>query len=239
MSDPVSFGQYLKRLRKEQNITLHELGRRVGYTHSYISQIENGKKGIPSPNLIRSFSIELKVPYFEMMLKAGHIDDDSYLVNHLERNQVKSYNSQQSYKFYGVAEMELAEQLIAYYKKNSDKDLFQIGSYHGYSHLNFMNDELCLTHKESTIETFDALKEYINTYDYTYTDMKRNQLVVHVVHTVLEVIGLDILYNWSIEDFIKLPLSKLSHRSLSDVDRSRILDMLKLMFPTPDSVEEK
>jgi transcriptional regulator with XRE-family HTH domain len=238
MSDPVVFGQYLKNLRKEQNITLGELGRRVGITHSYISQIENGKKGIPSPNLIRSFSIELKVPYFELMLKAGHIDEDSFLINQSERNKVKSHVSTKPLRTYGHAEMMLLEQFISYYQKNDKSELFEIGSDHGQNHTIDMNSTLCLDYKESPIYTFNELTNFINTYDYTNEHIHRNMLVILVVHQVLETIGLDIIYNWSIEDFIKLPFSKLNNQSLSDDDRYRILEMLKLMFPSQRNGEE-
>lgn len=233
MGDSISFGQYLKKLRKEQKITLHELGRRVGITHSYISQIENGKKGIPSPHLIKSFSDELGVPYFDLLLEAGYIDEEIYEVNQLNRNLVKRHFSQSFPNSNTHSNMLLLEQLINYYQRNKKNELFQIGNEHGRSILDFMNSELCLDYNETIIETFDALSNFINTYDFSETLMQRNLLVESVVNSTLEVIGLDILYNWSIEDFVKLKFSKLNQQTLSDDDRSRILDMLKLMFPQP------
>ena len=36
-------GQYLKQLRKEQNVSLNDVAKRVGVTTSFLSQVENGK----------------------------------------------------------------------------------------------------------------------------------------------------------------------------------------------------
>lgn len=42
------FARNIKDIRKQKNMTLKDLEERTGYSNSYLSQIENGHKGIPS-----------------------------------------------------------------------------------------------------------------------------------------------------------------------------------------------
>jgi transcriptional regulator with XRE-family HTH domain len=74
--DPVEFGAYLKQLRKAKGLTLCEISE---VSHPYMSQIENGKKGLPSPDIIRKLSTALGVTHIGMMIKAGHITEAEVL----------------------------------------------------------------------------------------------------------------------------------------------------------------
>lgn len=67
------FGQYLRTLRKAQGLTIDELAAEAGVSGSYISQIENGKKGIPSPQLLQQIHTILDVSHEHLMEKAGYI----------------------------------------------------------------------------------------------------------------------------------------------------------------------
>lgn len=67
------FGEYMKGIRKFAGLTLAELGEMVNLSHSYLSQIETGKKSIPSPDVLRKLADALGVTYQELMVKAGHI----------------------------------------------------------------------------------------------------------------------------------------------------------------------
>ncbi len=46
-------GRYLKRLRRQKHWTVRHLGKRVGYTGSYISQMERGQRAVSIPRLYR------------------------------------------------------------------------------------------------------------------------------------------------------------------------------------------
>lgn len=78
MSDE-DFGTYLKRLRKAKGVTVRSLDRRTGISHSYLSNIENGNRNVPSPGMIRKLSSALGVTHIGMMIKAGHITLDEVL----------------------------------------------------------------------------------------------------------------------------------------------------------------
>lgn len=79
--DAKTFGQYLRDLRKQQKKTLKELGKEVDLSQPYLSQIENGERGIPSPDVLQKLSEPLGVPHSILMLKAGHLRNGGLLVN--------------------------------------------------------------------------------------------------------------------------------------------------------------
>lgn len=70
------FGSYIRQLRNNKKMTIRQLELYSGVSNSYLSQLENGKRGIPSPDIIKKLSEGLKVSYTEMMIKAGYIDAD-------------------------------------------------------------------------------------------------------------------------------------------------------------------
>lgn len=72
--NPGEFGRYLKTLREEKGLTLTELSKLSGTSHPYLSQIENGRKGVPSSKVLKKLSEPLAVPYMELMYKAGHVE---------------------------------------------------------------------------------------------------------------------------------------------------------------------
>lgn len=71
--DADKFGKYLKSLRNEKNLTLTQLGKLAGYSNPYLSQIENGHKGIPSPETLEKLAPHLGISHTELMFKAGYI----------------------------------------------------------------------------------------------------------------------------------------------------------------------
>lgn len=65
-------GKHIRSLRKKQGITITQLAEKSGVSHSYISQIENGKFN-PSPEILRKLSEPLGVSYEDLMIKAGYL----------------------------------------------------------------------------------------------------------------------------------------------------------------------
>ena|SRR5699024_7151993 len=76
-----NFGLYLKALRGEKS--LREVQRATGISHTYLSTLEKGfdprtkKPRQPSFEVIEKLSEYYKVPYLELLKKAGYIDDTS------------------------------------------------------------------------------------------------------------------------------------------------------------------
>jgi len=74
--EPLSFGLYLKTLREEANLSMGKLAKEAEISQPYISQIENGDRGIPSPEILKKLAKPLSVDYFDLMDKAGYLTSD-------------------------------------------------------------------------------------------------------------------------------------------------------------------
>ncbi|WP_245742290.1 helix-turn-helix domain-containing protein [Fontibacillus panacisegetis] len=73
----MEFGQYLKKLRKNRGLTLSQLAMEAKTSHSYLSQIENGKKqNFPSSEMLINLSGPLGVYYAELLKHAGYLWDE-------------------------------------------------------------------------------------------------------------------------------------------------------------------
>ncbi|MCY9591859.1 XRE family transcriptional regulator [Paenibacillus chitinolyticus] len=68
------FYDKLKDLRKLKGYTIRELADRSGVSAAYISQLENGNRNIPSPDVLMKLSEGLNIPYAELMKIAGYLD---------------------------------------------------------------------------------------------------------------------------------------------------------------------
>ncbi|EGL16869.1 MULTISPECIES: helix-turn-helix transcriptional regulator [Paenibacillus] len=69
------FYDKLKDLRKLKGYTIRELADRSGVSAAYISQLENGNRNIPSPDVLMKLSEGLNIPYAELMKIAGYLDE--------------------------------------------------------------------------------------------------------------------------------------------------------------------
>lgn len=69
----VEFGLHLRELRRKKGLTLQELGALADLSQPYLSQIENGKRAIPSPEILHKLAKHLDVSHVHLMIKAGHL----------------------------------------------------------------------------------------------------------------------------------------------------------------------
>lgn len=67
-----NFGKHVRDLRKASGLTLVELAKKTGLSQPYLSQIENGKRGIPDPEIIKKIADCLTADYFDLMGSAGY-----------------------------------------------------------------------------------------------------------------------------------------------------------------------
>ena len=72
-----TFGSVIKRIRKDKKLSLKEVAKNGDMSHSYISQIENGKRNTPKPEILRKLSKGLNVPYLDLLEKAGLLDEET------------------------------------------------------------------------------------------------------------------------------------------------------------------
>ncbi len=84
----MSFGEYLKQLRKDKSISQRELAEKSGISNAEISRIETGGRQKISPDVLRAIAPILEVPYEELMDKAGYISKNaSYMIEHREAEE--------------------------------------------------------------------------------------------------------------------------------------------------------
>jgi transcriptional regulator with XRE-family HTH domain len=72
---PSELGSLLADLRKAKGLTLRQVEEATGraVSNAYLSQLENGKIGKPSPNVLHSLAEVYVVPYEGLMEKAGYL----------------------------------------------------------------------------------------------------------------------------------------------------------------------
>ena len=71
------FYEELREIRKRKGFTIREVADKSGVSTAYISQLENGQRGTPSPEILNKLSDGLESSYEELMKLAGYMEDDS------------------------------------------------------------------------------------------------------------------------------------------------------------------
>lgn len=74
---PQELGAYLKQLRLDKKLTIRQLEKMSGVSNAYISQLENDKRGLPTPDVLKKLHEPLGVGYDELMEKAGYISAET------------------------------------------------------------------------------------------------------------------------------------------------------------------
>lgn len=69
------FGEYLRKLREAQKMSLREMAAKTGVSVSYITQIENGKRKAPGPEVLKKLAPAYNVPVRDLLKAAGYMDD--------------------------------------------------------------------------------------------------------------------------------------------------------------------
>ncbi|MED4403728.1 transcriptional regulator [Metabacillus fastidiosus] len=92
MLNAIEFGKFLKRIREEKGLTLREIQELSGVSNSYLSQLENGKRGLPSPDILKKIYQSLDVDYYELMEKAGYIVSGHEQIKELRNQLQKAYS---------------------------------------------------------------------------------------------------------------------------------------------------
>lgn len=73
------FGKFLRQYREHAGLSMGQLAKLAEISQPYISQIENGSRGVPSPDILRKLGEPLGVAYSVMLRQAGYWDDlDAY-----------------------------------------------------------------------------------------------------------------------------------------------------------------
>jgi len=71
----MTFGEYIRKLRKEQGKSLRQVAKQVGTTHAYIAQLESGKFPPPTDPVVLALAEELGEDPDILMVIAGRLPD--------------------------------------------------------------------------------------------------------------------------------------------------------------------
>lgn len=85
MKELTAFAKELKKLRMAKGMSVRALSESSGVSHSYISQIENGTRDTPQPDLIKKLSKGLEMNYYSLMRTAGYLDETNEMMQHFSK----------------------------------------------------------------------------------------------------------------------------------------------------------
>lgn len=225
--DAVEFGRYLREKRKEAGLTLVALGSASKVSQPYLSQLENGKGSSPSTDILLKLSSPLGVDYLELASKAGYSD-----VN-VVRSQQVSY-----------AASVIIEKILEITDSIKNRYL-HMGSYISYIE-EFENKlEMISSKAEFSIPSLISMLKTIEADGDSYESLIGTRNEASQIEGLLRALG------EVIEEHVELDIRRISSKALAeitlylkhqepilynghpftDLDKQRILDMLKALFP--------
>lgn len=71
------FGEYIRKLRMDQKLSLRDVAARIGISVSYLTQIEHGRRGTPGVPILKKLAPLYKVPLRELLRSAGYLDEEA------------------------------------------------------------------------------------------------------------------------------------------------------------------
>lgn len=229
--EPTEFGQYLKALREAKKITMRELDKRSGVSHSYISKMESGAKGIPSADILKKLHGPLGVSLTELMTKAGHISEgeinqsisSSNFLDEMIRDYVQLLLSDRDHPFFNEIESEFTSRIGDIYKEydvNSNSRIIKVED-------SRIRDDIP--------EQYSDLLIRVENTEFKWDVIKELRHIAHEFHLEYNPIYKQtFLPVDELTYYLDRPGIRYNGRKLMPSDRQRILEMLKLMFPESD-----
>ncbi|CAM4407553.1 transcriptional regulator with XRE-family HTH domain [Paenibacillus endophyticus] len=265
----VNFGEYLRGLRKNKGLTLKALADESKVSQSYITNVENGKRGVPSPDILKRLYIHLDVDYLDLMKAAGHISNDGdlailmltperiyrlideieaaitiengkFIEKCVEEIKIIMFNSR--WYFYNAARKLC---LSAGDEEESKKRLKRLFALPQHPNKDFDKDIFFKEVVKVTPEfLFDALQEQ-DLYDLDEPDDSYSEFLDILVKLAGVALGCEAGHNnelfinflrdqrvtIDLEEFLDNKFVRYHGKNITDNDRQRILDMLKVLFP--------
>lgn len=91
----LKIGEFIRSKRKEKKLTLKQLAKEIGLSHTYLSQIELGDRKA-SPDVLRQLSEALNVSYSELMEVAGYTKESDKI--EIMMNELLTFNEMKQHK---------------------------------------------------------------------------------------------------------------------------------------------
>jgi len=90
------FGKWLKARREELGLSGRALAKYAGVSSGYISQVENGKRNVPTSKILQKLAKPLKVSIGEIYRAAGILDEQKDEQAFIGTNEAKNNISVQA-----------------------------------------------------------------------------------------------------------------------------------------------
>lgn len=71
----MNFGEYIKCLRNEKELSQRDLAEKSGVSNAEISRLETGERKKPSPTVLKALHPYLGVSYEDLLQRAGYIEE--------------------------------------------------------------------------------------------------------------------------------------------------------------------
>jgi transcriptional regulator with XRE-family HTH domain len=220
--NPVDFGIYLKKLRQFKGITLEKLGEIVGLSKPYLSNIENGRRGIPSPDLLNRLAEPLGITHSELMVKAGHISGQLLDHDSLEFKASKI----------GAAIVDVLKEILAENKQIKN----EVAEFHRLLVALLNGADIQVSELKRLLYDVEPDNELVPRLGNEVQTVKIDDLLalldkVISDDTALRMLKSEYLEKNDLRNYLDQKHVEYNGHKLTDQDRQRILDMLKALFP--------
>lgn len=222
--EAIKFGEYIRAKRKEKKLSIKKLSELSGVSHPYISQIENGVRGVPKPEMIKKLSKGLEIPYGDLMREAGYflvdVEPSTFgqslqLIRIHKGLSVEEISEKSSYSVMEIRKIEDEQSFPGYSVIKELLNIYEVS----------LNDYIILASEvEGEIKKDEFNYSYINNLVSDITNKKAPQeLDIHKLFIEND--------NTLVTNFAIIPLLlTYKGRALTDEDLEDIKQLLKIKF---------
>lgn len=215
--DVIEFGKFLKTKRKELGLTIIELANLSGVSHPYISQIENGKKGMPSTDVLSKLAEPLGLKFSELMGLAGHLNSSQVeeLLNWEDRAEKRSKLK--------VSFMQLEFHLLANYGEEFSNKMIPIIQELKSKYVDILGDSY-----KFNLKSLRDLEKRALEADYDLR-IRTESFFIEVLEAIRATRN-DVLLEGDLDYLINIPIANYKGISLTASDRKLIQGYLEGLF---------
>jgi len=124
-----NFGEYLRRLRLEQRLSLRDVEEKADVSNSYIALIEKGLRKPPGADVLKRLATVYNVPVKDLLKAAGYLDEEMPGISDAEEVEMAfqfvmndpRYRSGTRLK--GELSLEVKRFIVEMYEKSTGKKL--------------------------------------------------------------------------------------------------------------------
>lgn len=218
------FGEYLSKLRKDRGLSIYRLSKESGVSHSYISQIENGKKDSPSPDVLKKLSGPLQKRYSELMEMAGHLQENVDLQVNTETSLEKTIR---------LFVHMLLGNLEHPFSQSITNDVQEMLSDVGNKHNIQLKIKLHWANVTDRANLYaDAIISYTDNTKYKWDVLEGLKSIAHKYYLWFDEFGTVQQPSLKLEELLQNENLTYNGSKLTEPDRKRIIEMLNLLFPS-------